>query len=146
MTFFNIALGAGPILSGLWIAVLAMFPFGVCLGTASLISVIRTKKNRIPFTFQLLILMLVLYILAAFAGAFYAEIQSLEIFRNKGGGQHVSNLALYISNTLYLPAMALFGSLPFFFFIFISTMIFHFRKFPNQEEESPQEQNGGSEK
>ena len=134
-TFFDIVKNSGTIGIICWIAIFTMWPVGIVLGIISLIAASYRTTRRIPSSFKILIITLVIYLFIGALGTIQTSILSSEAIKIATGAEKATRLALGISNSLYLLAFTFLNTIPFMFFIFISILILHFKELPMTLEE-----------
>ncbi len=129
MTFFGIISSSGIFLFIIWCYILFSLLISPILGGISIICSVIKDNNKYPLLFKLLIVSLLSNIFAGAMGTIYAGIRLNKIVNIETEGVHINPLAIELSNLLYLPSFTCFVSLILFFFIILSMIFIHFRKF-----------------
>ena len=130
MSFFDIVGNSGTIGVIIWIAIFSMTPVGIVLGIISIFSTSScSDKKSFPLFFKILIITLVAYFFIGFLGVVNGSFEALAALDFEGV-EKTTLAAVGISNVIYTLSFTLLGAIPFMFFIFISTIILHFKQIP----------------
>ena len=135
MTFFEVVTNSGVIGLIIWIVVFTMWPVGIALGIISIIAASYRKKQQLPLSFKILIIIFVMYLFIGCMGAIWTSIISSGAIEITTGSEKATMLALSISNSLYILSFSLLGTIPFLLSIAVSIHILHFKEFPMSSEE-----------
>ncbi len=138
MTFFDVALGGGAPTLLIWIVVLAMSVVSPLLAVAAIIVSLLQKGRGHNSMFKVLVFS-VPFALAI--GSFGVVLNMFRIhgFLEPSGSAKAQSLAICISNSLYMPFIAILASVPCMIAIFICIIILHFKSNPlSKIEESSQ--------
>ncbi len=128
MTFMDVIMASGLLSIIIWISLLLSLLISPILGIISIIYSAMKKDNQFPLILKILLIHLITIIFAGGIGIISHGIYANKLTTiNSEGMEKSQQLALNISNSLYLGAFICIISFALLFFIVISIIILHFK-------------------
>ena len=132
ISFFQIVAANDPLGIGLWVLIFTIPPFSAVLGMLSCaVSAFRDKPG-VPLPLKCLMSLGMFYFFIGAVGVMrpILSLYALVGAQHSGTTTVFVSIAYLISNSLYRGALTLLGIFPILFFIALSLVILHFRRFP----------------